>query len=65
MMARIDYSDPSKASDRTREILGKNRNANIFRMMAHGEKDLAIGDEVTARFVMFAGKVVPYFVKLK
>ena len=26
---------PRKASDRTREILGKNRNANIFRMMAH------------------------------
>jgi hypothetical protein len=34
-MARIDYSDPAKASERTREILGKNRNANIFRMMAH------------------------------
>jgi len=34
-MARIDYSDPTHASDRTREILGKNRNANIFRMMAH------------------------------
>src|SRR4030081_3078585 len=34
-MARIDYSDPAHASDRTREILGKNRNANIFRMMAH------------------------------
>ena len=34
-MARIDYSDPSKAGDRTREILGKNSNANIFRMMAH------------------------------
>ena len=34
-MARIDYSDRAKASDRTREILGKNRNANIFRMMAH------------------------------
>jgi alkylhydroperoxidase family enzyme len=34
-MARIDYSDPAQASDRTREILGKNRNANIFRMMAH------------------------------
>src|SRR3954465_13432442 len=34
-MARIDYSDPANASDRTREILGKNRNANIFRMMAH------------------------------
>src|SRR6202046_3019521 len=34
-MARIDYSAPAKANDRTREILGKNRNANIFRMMAH------------------------------
>jgi len=34
-MARIDYCDTSKSSDRTREILGKNRNANIFRMMAH------------------------------
>jgi alkylhydroperoxidase family enzyme len=32
---RIDYSDPANASERTREILGKNRNANIFRMMAH------------------------------
>src|SRR6478735_5622904 len=34
-MARIEYSDPAKANERTREILGKNRNANIFRMMAH------------------------------
>ena len=34
-MARIEYSDPAKASERTREILGKNRNANIFRMMSH------------------------------
>jgi alkylhydroperoxidase family enzyme len=34
-MARIEYSDPAKAGDRTREILGKNRNANIFLMMAH------------------------------
>src|SRR3954471_239241 len=34
-MARIDYGDPSKASDRTREVLDKNRNANIFRMMSH------------------------------
>src|ERR1700694_5879324 len=34
-MARIDYSDPAKASARPREILDKNRNANIFRMMAH------------------------------
>jgi alkylhydroperoxidase family enzyme len=34
-MARIDYSDPVSASERTRELLDKNRNANIFRMMAH------------------------------
>jgi alkylhydroperoxidase family enzyme len=34
-MARIEYCDTSKSSERTREILGKNRNANIFRMMAH------------------------------
>lgn len=34
-MARIDYLDPAAASERTRDILGKNRNANIFRMMAH------------------------------
>ena len=36
-MARIDYADPAKASERTREILGKNRNANIFRMMSHSQ----------------------------
>jgi uncharacterized OB-fold protein len=34
-----------------------------FRMMAHGENDLAIGDRVTARFVRFAGRTVPYFKK--
>ena len=34
-MARIDYCDPANVSERTLEILGKNRNANIFRMMAH------------------------------
>ena len=34
-MARIEYCDTSKSSERTKEILGKNRNANIFRMMAH------------------------------
>src|SRR5204862_7894802 len=39
-MARIDYSDPAKSSERTREILGKNRNANIFRMMAHAPRYL-------------------------
>ena len=37
-MARIEYSDPAKSSDRTREILGKNRNAYIFRMMAHSPR---------------------------
>jgi alkylhydroperoxidase family enzyme len=39
-MARIDYHDPATASDRTRELLGKNRNANIFRMMAHSASHL-------------------------
>ena len=34
-----------------------------FRMMAHGDKDLAVGDTVTARFVQFAGRLVPYFGK--
>lgn len=34
-MARIEYSDPARHNERTRELLGKNRNANIFRMMAH------------------------------
>src|SRR6266581_625002 len=34
-MARIEYSNTANANERTREILGKNRNANIFRMMAH------------------------------
>lgn len=34
-MARTAYSDPAKHNERTRELLGKNRNANIFRMMAH------------------------------
>jgi alkylhydroperoxidase family enzyme len=34
-MARIDYSDPLKLDDRTNGIIAKNRNANIFRMMAH------------------------------
>jgi uncharacterized OB-fold protein len=36
-----------------------------FRMMAHGDNDLAIGDKVTARYQSFAGKMVPYFAKAK
>jgi uncharacterized protein len=34
-------------------------------MMAHGDRDLVIGDRVSARFVSFAGRVVPYFERLK
>ena len=36
-----------------------------FRMMAHGDKDLAIGDKVTARFERFTGRLIPYFAKSK
>ena len=39
--------------------------AEGFRMMAHGDNDLAIGDEVTARFQLFAGRLVPYFQRIK
>jgi uncharacterized protein len=35
-----------------------------FRMMAHGDIDLAIGDQVTARFASFAGRLVPYFKRI-
>ena len=37
--------------------------AEGFRMMAHGENDLVIGDEVIVGFKPFAGKLVPFFVK--
>src|ERR1700748_3321958 len=40
-MARTDYSDPAGYNDRTRELLSKNRNANIFRMMAHSPSYLS------------------------
>jgi uncharacterized OB-fold protein len=36
-----------------------------FRMMAHGDNDLAIGDKVAAHFTQFAGRLVPYFAKGK
>ncbi len=39
--------------------------AEGFRMMAHGDHDLAIGDKVTARFELFTGRLVPYFVRSK
>jgi uncharacterized protein len=38
--------------------------AEGFRMMAHGASDLAIGDHVAARFVPFAGRLVPYFARV-
>ncbi|MFT4120652.1 Zn-ribbon domain-containing OB-fold protein [Bradyrhizobium sp.] len=34
-----------------------------FRMMAHGENDLVIGDDVDVGFKSFAGKLVPFFTK--
>jgi uncharacterized protein len=39
--------------------------AEGFRMMAHGDNDIAIGDEVRVRFTQFAGRLVPYFGKVK
>ena len=35
-----------------------------FRMMAHGDHDLSIGDKVTAGYVPFAGRLVPYFKRI-
>jgi hypothetical protein len=39
--------------------------AEGFRMMAHGDNDLAIGDPVTARYARFTGRLVPYFERKK
>jgi uncharacterized OB-fold protein len=39
--------------------------AEGFRMMAHGDNDLAIGDPVTARYRRFTGRLVPYFERKK
>jgi uncharacterized OB-fold protein len=36
-----------------------------FRMMAHGDNDLAIGDKVTARYARFTGRLIPYFARTK
>jgi uncharacterized OB-fold protein len=36
-----------------------------FRMMAHGDNDLKIGDRVTARFKRFTGRLIPYFSRIK
>ncbi|HKB83526.1 MAG TPA: OB-fold domain-containing protein, partial [Burkholderiales bacterium] len=34
-----------------------------FRLMAHGDPALQIGDRVRARFAQLAGKKIPYFEK--
>ena len=39
--------------------------AEGFRMMAHGDNGLIIGDKVVARYRQFAGRLVPYFEKVK
>ena len=36
-----------------------------FRMMAHGDNDLTIGDKVMARYQPFTGRLVPYFQRTK
>ena len=38
--------------------------AEGFRMMAHGDHDLSIGDKVTAGYAPFAGRLVPYFKRI-
>jgi uncharacterized protein len=35
-----------------------------FRLMAHVDRDLRIGDKVRARFITVAGRLVPYFEKI-
>jgi uncharacterized OB-fold protein len=37
--------------------------AEGFRMMAHGDRDLNIGDRVTASFRRFTDHLVPYFTR--
>jgi uncharacterized OB-fold protein len=34
-----------------------------FRMMAHGDNDLKIGDRVSAQFRRFTDRLVPYFTR--
>jgi alkylhydroperoxidase family enzyme len=39
-MARIGYPDPARLDERTRTLLGKLRQANVFHMLAHAEPAL-------------------------
>jgi uncharacterized OB-fold protein len=36
-----------------------------FRLMAHGERSLQIGDRVRCRFTALAGKLIPHFDKME
>ncbi len=57
-MARIDYADPARASDRTNELLGKLDHKNIFRMLGHSQSHL----ETYARLgnaIRFKGELDP------
>ena len=36
-----------------------------FRMMAHGDPSLKIGERVRCRFSTLAGKLIPYFEKVE
>jgi uncharacterized OB-fold protein len=36
-----------------------------FRMMAHGDNDLKIGDQVKAQYRRFTDRLVPYFTRTK
>jgi uncharacterized OB-fold protein len=36
-----------------------------FRMMAHGDSDLGIGDKVTAEYRRFTDRLIPYFARTK
>ena len=38
--------------------------AEGFRMMAHGDNDLKIGDRVSAQYRRFTDRLVPYFTKV-
>jgi 4-carboxymuconolactone decarboxylase len=39
-MARIGYPDPARLGERTRDLLDKLRQANVFRVLAHAEPAL-------------------------
>jgi len=57
-MARIDYVDPVRASDRVNDLLGKLDHMNIFRMLAHSQSHF----EAYARMgnaILFKGALDP------